>query len=572
MYSALSSDKIAMKSLILSNRRRGAGFALALVLLGAVLPASARPLTSRRLERPSSQQGQHSTTSFAEHAVTLSAAGFVELDFFVDSEEEHDFLDLQVDGVVKFRASGADRGGTVKVPLGVGAHQLRFVYSKDGQGSDGADTAWIGRVRVLQGREVVETRAFGESPLGAAPGFIGGGSGGGFKVTAAPRKRSLRRPAAGAFLGYQAGRTVTSVQRVFEWPTGSSRNELLLSFYVDSEEGYDLLRVYVDGQEKFATSGRDRTGRQRIDVGAPGSHTIEIAYDKDASVDVGTDDARILDFQATSDLGTVQLGGFESDELGTLPGGWAVGAHATSGLAFEVGHEPAPRVYAESSAAAVEPDVDGVINSEYEHHSIAKLPNLADPSGKPGELWLETQTTGKRFLALRVPKGVATPSRLTLLVDQARSLTLSGKACGPRGSSPDAPDRVFLIDFAAGLGEASEITQRQGACTLGSSAWSAVAEDDEWVVEASASEPLDDPGFVHVEVKLVPPADATVGDWGLGAIWDGRGTTTSLPRHEGAAPELDDAATWETIRYAPFTESSRVSFLSVDGRPERGAD
>lgn len=66
--------------------------------------------------------------------------------------------------------------------------------------------------------------------------------------------------------------------------------------------------------------------------------------------------------------------------------------------------------------------------------------------------------------------------------------------------------------------------------------------------------------------------EATVGDWGLGLAWDRGGVHTTLPRHEDAPPQLDDAASWETIRYAPLAELPRVSLLSTDGRPERGEE
>jgi hypothetical protein len=571
MYSPLSAPEGIMKRPLLSHRTAWVALLVALGLVADAQSADARPITLRRLERPATQSGVPSSSSYVQRSVTLSSPGVVEFDFFVDSEEEHDFFDLEVDGVVKFRASGADRGGSAKIALTAGTHLLRFVYSKDAQGSAGQDTAWINRLRVLQGREVIETHAFGESPLGAAAGFVGGGNAGGFQVAQSPRKRALRRPGAAAFVGYQSAHTISSVQRSVEWPSGSQRNELLVSYYLDSEEGFDFMRVYVDGQERFSTSGRDRTGRQRIDVGSAGTHVIEIAYDKDQSVDAGTDDVRILEFQATSDLGTVQLGGFEAAELDSLPGGWSTGAHATGGLTFNVGHEPAARVYAESSNASVEPEVDGVITSDYDRQSIAKLPNLADSSQKPGELWLETQATGKRFLALRLPKGAGGSGTLTLLIDQERSATLSGRGCGPRGSSPGPADRALHIDLD-GLGDAASISQLQGSCGVDSSAWGAVAEDAEWVVEAAATEPEEDPGFIHVEVKLVPPAEYTVGDWGLGLSWERGGLQANLPRHEAAGPELDDAATWETIRYAPVTEIERVSLLTVDGQPERGAN
>lgn len=183
-----------------------------------------------------------------------------------------------------------------------------------------------------------------------------------------------------------------------------------------------------------------------------------------------------------------------------LPSGWSTGAHATSGLTWSAAHEPAPRLYAEviDPSAVPEPLVDAVIDAEYERNSVSRLPNLAVQTGKPGELWLETLASGKRFLALRIPKGSGGAAALTLLIDQDRVDTLSGTACGQHGTGPDAADRRFLIELDASLGEASSITQTQGSCSTGAGAWSGpVVEDDEWIVDAVASESLDDPGYIH---------------------------------------------------------------------------
>lgn len=207
MYSPLSQVSTSTRpNRIVYSRRIAPGLCL-VALLAATLHADARPLAWRRLERPASQKGQAASSSYVERSVTLSAPGLVELDFFVDSEEEHDFFEVRVDGSVKFSASGRDRGGTAKVALTSGTHLLRFAYVKDAQGSAGQDTAWLGRVRVFQGNEVLENHVFNESSLGPAAGFTAGGSGGGFQVSPTPRRHTLRRPVAGAFLGYQLERS-----------------------------------------------------------------------------------------------------------------------------------------------------------------------------------------------------------------------------------------------------------------------------------------------------------------------------------------------------------------------------
>jgi hypothetical protein len=54
--------------------------------------------------------------------------------------------------------------------------------------------------------------------------------------------------------------------------------------------------------------------------------------------------------------------------------------------------------------------------------------------------------------------------------------------------------------------------------------------------------------------------------------WERGGIALQLPRAGGAAPDSSDAASWETIRYAPISEVSKLSLITIDGQPNPTGD
>ena len=131
---------------------------------------------------------------------------------------------------------------------------------------------------------------------------------------------------------------------------------------------------------------------------------------------------------------------------------------------------------------------------------------------------------------------------------------------------------LFEVNFAAGLGAATSIVESVGACGLGNAAWTPTTTPSGWQVQAYASGPDSDPGFSHVELSLLPPLPSIGVDFGLALLWQRGGFAVSLPRTEGADPQLDDLATWETIRYSPLPELQQLAGIIVDGRPIHGAE
>jgi hypothetical protein len=63
--------------------------------------------------------------------------------YMVDSEQDHDFFRILVDGIVKFQDSGHARTGTAKVAIAGGTHQIQLDYLKDESGDEGWDEARV---------------------------------------------------------------------------------------------------------------------------------------------------------------------------------------------------------------------------------------------------------------------------------------------------------------------------------------------------------------------------------------------------------------------------------------------
>lgn len=137
------------------------------------------------------------------------------------------------------------------------------------------------------------------------------------------------------------------------------------------------------------------------------------------------------------------------------------------------------------------------------------------------------------------------------------------------GTRPGPEDRHVILAFGAGLGAPKSLTQEQGACN-DAGAWNTVAPGDAWTVQAQAGESPDDPNHVHVEFSVAPPAGVgTPTELGLALRWNRGGRVLQLPRVEGEEPDFADAATWETISYAPRVVGLHLPLIAVDGWPVR---
>lgn len=564
--------------------RRAAGAARLVIWLGAgafavTFAANGHAQNAdRQLRRPAAHSflGSHSssTTSFAQRTVALPAAGQVEFEYFVDSELNHDFFRVLVDSTQAFEASGRNRAGRVTLPLTAGSHTLRFSYTKDAQGDVGQDVAFIDRLRVTGG-SLFETNNFDEPLLQTPTGYTAGGTGGGWAVAEHAARRGIRRSHEGAFKSYSPNGIRSSVQRQITWPAGSTQNDLLVLYAVDSELNHDFFKVYVDGTEKFSVSGLNQSGSARIDVGSAGAHTIRLEYVKDESVDEGLDDASVLQLEAHSNGVAFELGGFDGQKTGAAPEGWQVSPGADEG--WVIGPALSPRVYTFPEVPAALPSIDGLREADYKLGSRTKLRDSDNSTGARGKVeLLFTANQPSLFLLLRAQGRTSElgseEGDFTLLFDAKHRATLSGGGCASDVLLPGDEDRRLRISYESDVGTGAatvSVGQDKGTCNA-STPWQAVSGSEAWPVEAAVLEPDKDLGFVLLELTIgldAAPSVATDGSFGLGFAMNSAATLSyRLPGHDGLPLLENDVSTWENVILQTLTLTQRPpSHVLIDG-------
>lgn len=291
--------------------------------------ASATP--ERRLERASGQAGLPNSTSYAQKSLHWPAGGgTLDFDYFVDSEENWDFLRVFVDGSAAYSWSGPSKSGHITRAMTGGAHLIRFEYSKDGSVDRGLDTATIASIVARDALGVLRRFHF-DDRAGGLQGWTVGGTGGGFSALALGSDRSIRRPTSQAFAGYVATPTNSRAERTFTFG-GTGSHAIEFDYSIDSEPNYDFLRIFIDGALTWQVSGQAH-GSMAVPVAA-GTHLVAFEYYKDTSVDVGRDIAIIDNVRATNDRTPFEIHSFDGRALGALPYGWAGSGSAGSFVAL----------------------------------------------------------------------------------------------------------------------------------------------------------------------------------------------------------------------------------------------
>jgi hypothetical protein len=564
--------------------RRFAHSLLAALAAATCVSAGHAQNVDRQLRRPAAHSflgtRPSATTSFAERSVNMPAPGQLEFDYFVDSEQDHDFLRVFLDSTQSFQMSGRNRGGRVTLPIAAGNHTLRFAYHKDTQGDVGRDVAWVDRLRVTGGGLLSEVTSFDEALLASPSGYTAGGFGGGWAVAERAARRGIRRSQAGAFSGYHPGGVRSASERQLTWPAGSTRNELLLLYLVDSEADHDFFRVFVDGTEKLSVSGAERSDRATIDVGGPGAHTIRFEYFKDESVDEGLDDAVVFHLEARADGNIFEVGGFDDQTIGATPEGWTQAAGADAGWVVAPG--VSPRLYAAPQNLAVEPEIDGELGTDYKQATRFPLRDSGNITGARGEAELLFDVSQPAlFLILRAEGRTSQiggeEGELTLYLDTNHTQTSSGGGCAADVLLPGAEDRRLRISYAspAGTGAASVVVAQDVGTCNSTSPWQLATGAELLTVNAAVIEPELDRGFVLLElgVELDETSDiVSSGRFGLGFVMSSANTVSySLPGHDGTPLLESDVSTWQSVYLENATLSVRrpahAIFDGVQRRP-----
>lgn len=200
----------------------------------AARPGSAADFGSR-IERPTAQAGVDNTTSAIQTTYTwpTGSGNQLQFDYYIDSEQDWDFLKCFIDGSLAYSWSGFSRAGRITHPLtSGGSHTVRFEYVKDGSLSRGRDTAWVDNLTVIGANGVVAVDSF-DARFPSLAAFSASGTGGGFHAALAPPRRVLRRPVQQAFSGTMGAGTTSRIERTINWPSATD-NRLTFRYLVDS--------------------------------------------------------------------------------------------------------------------------------------------------------------------------------------------------------------------------------------------------------------------------------------------------------------------------------------------------
>jgi hypothetical protein len=518
----------------------------------------------------------YSTTSYGERSLVWAGAAScvlaqgnctLEFDYFSDSEQGWDYLRVRVDGQVKLAVTGRNKAGRASIPVGPGAHVVRFSYEKDGSVDVGRDTAWVDNVVTNSPAGVADSFHFLERGLTTPPGWTAAGHGGGWTVAAKQQPRGLGRPASHSFLDYQMDPSTSWAEKTISFP---SPGYAVVKYFVDSEAGYDYFRIKLNGGLVHEVSGLSKGGYARVNVPSPGNHTFRFEYTKDTSVDLGLDLARVDRIQFFDSSGKLFASeDFDGEAVG-VPSSWNCGG---SGGCWDVRALMPPRAYVAVQGPLFTPGIDGDINpeaspiKEYENPVVFRLPDFGATEKAFASLLLQSKpSTGQLFYGLRAVSG--TPGlgdevgTLLLLFDGNHFLTLTGKGeCAgfPEGAS--ANDRAIFVMYQIGPGQSVgsilQVAHYVGTCA----GWSVAPPGAELPIVIGVGEKADNPGRVDLEAAVT--VQALPGFFGgagyLGVALLHAGYTGGIPSAELLPAfdnqlNIDDVTTWETLRVAdPLT-------------------
>ena len=109
---------------------------------GGVLPWTPQATTTRD-GVDAAQSGRVANDQASSFSVTVTGPATVAFWWKVESEQNFDFLDVSLDGVLVNRISGAVDWVEQTVAVPAGEHVVRWAYTKDGSVSSGRDAGWI---------------------------------------------------------------------------------------------------------------------------------------------------------------------------------------------------------------------------------------------------------------------------------------------------------------------------------------------------------------------------------------------------------------------------------------------
>jgi hypothetical protein len=217
----------------------------------------------------------HEQSSFIQ--TTVSGVGTFSFYWKVSSEENYDFLEFYIDGVLQDRISGSqDWHQMVYTITESGSHTLDWRYIKDWSESVGHDTGWLDLVEWSGGTQPPSGGSLSEA-LDTSMSLSTGGDADWFNQ------------AVTFYLDSDAAQSGAISHNQESWmQTTVSGGSISFYWKVSSEAGYDALEFYIDGSLQDSISGS--ADWQQVFYTLPsGTYELKWRYVKDWSVSEGED-------------------------------------------------------------------------------------------------------------------------------------------------------------------------------------------------------------------------------------------------------------------------------------------
>lgn len=203
----------------------------------------------------------------------------------VSSETSHDYLKFEIDGVELGRWSGESDYSIETYSVSSGTHTFRWTFRKDSSVFSGNDTVYVDDIRILAHSQVgptsytidtFETGDFFAQPWtfdGHAPWVI------------------VQDELTGTFRA-QSGNIENNEISALDLTLETESGIISFSGDVSTEQNFDFLRFYIDGEIEGSWSGVDSFSSETFAVDA-GTHTFRWAYEKDITLSGGLDTVSI---------------------------------------------------------------------------------------------------------------------------------------------------------------------------------------------------------------------------------------------------------------------------------------
>ncbi|KAJ6255725.1 hypothetical protein M0813_11112 [Anaeramoeba flamelloides] len=232
----------------------------------------------------------HSGESWIE--TTVNGGGEISFYWKVDSEEEADYLEFSVDGVVIDQISGyQDWIEFVYTIPDPGEHDLEWNYVKDSYNTSGKDRGWVDKVSFVNDDE--PTISLSEALDNTDLTFTSGGD---------AKWYGQDEVSYSGDDSAKSGRINADQTTWFE-TTISGKGTLTFHWKVDSLLEVNYLRLYLDDEKKVEISGDEDWAKQTLTLTEDGEHNIQWSYEKFSENQEDSDCAWVdkIEFDTDSD-------------------------------------------------------------------------------------------------------------------------------------------------------------------------------------------------------------------------------------------------------------------------------